>query len=173
MEGNADFVNNTEDSSADNPIDQPQQLDYQIPEDIPLPVPPLPEVSEENQAWKKAQDALRSIGSKNTYNAQQETYISKNYVWPPQMSGSTMYSAPVYLPPFPGASGFNPYYQYQQNNRFSSQTTGGYRATHPLSMCSSSEPANLTPVQLSAQTLSTNIGTGYYDFLIILRNLLS
>ncbi|CAK5085056.1 unnamed protein product [Meloidogyne enterolobii] len=139
----------------------PQHLENQVsvPDDIPLPVPPLAEITEENQAWMKAQEALRSIGSKNTYSAQQDAYASafpRNYGWPPQMGGSTMYSTGVYTSPFAGATGFNPYYQYQQNSRFPVQSSASYR---PMTS-SNIDPSSLVPVPVNAQPLPPHIASG-------------
>uniref|UniRef100_A0A914LPQ0 SAC3/GANP/THP3 conserved domain-containing protein n=1 Tax=Meloidogyne incognita TaxID=6306 RepID=A0A914LPQ0_MELIC len=141
----------------------PQHLENQVsvPDDIPLPVPPLAEITEENQAWMKAQEALRSIGSKNTYSAQQDAYASafpRNYGWPPQMGGSTMYSTGVYPSHFAGATGFNPYYQYQQNSRFPVQSSASYRPM--TSSTSNIDPSSLVPVPVNAQPLPPHIASG-------------
>lgn len=140
-----------------------QHLENQVsvPDDIPLPVPPLAEITEENQAWMKAQEALRSIGSKNTYSAQQDAYASafpRNYGWPPQMGGSTMYSTGVYPSHFAGATGFNPYYQYQQNSRFPVQSSASYRPM--TSSTSNIDPSSLVPVPVNAQPLPPHIASG-------------
>ena len=141
----------------------PQHLENQVsvPDDIPLPVPPLAEITEENQAWMKAQEALRSIGSKNTYSAQQDAYASafpRNYGWPPQMGGSTMYSTGVYPSHFAGATGFNPYYQYQQNSRFPVQSSASYRPM--TSSTSNIDPSSLVPVPVNAQPFPPHIASG-------------